>query len=196
MIRKIERTWFEIWGTEEAQNRFLKGLLAFCIALLAIETVALVILAVRRPVIIAVSSEATKILSAVPPEPQILENEIRRVITAYVNTRHSWEWNNVEAGISAASKLVGKDYSRKFLQATAEQVKLAKEKKISQKFHISSLTLDQKARIARVTGDRILVIDTLRAANPLTLEIGYEVSSRTADNPEGVYITSENNLSK
>jgi hypothetical protein len=40
MIRNVQRTWFEVWGNETAQNRILKGLLTLLVALLAIETVA------------------------------------------------------------------------------------------------------------------------------------------------------------
>jgi hypothetical protein len=196
MIRKIERTWFEIWGTEEAQNQMLKGLLAFVLSLLAVESISLVCLALRRPVIIAVSSEATKVLAASPPQAEILQNEVRRVVTSYINQRHSWDYSNIETNITAASKLVGQNYSRKFLQATSDQVKLAKSKKLSQRFYISNIAIDEKAHVARVSGDRVLVIDTLRAVNPMTLEIGYEVSDRTTDNPEGVYVTSETNLTK
>jgi VirB8 protein len=196
MIRKIERNWFEIWGTEEAQNRMLKGLLAFVLCLLAVETIALVFLSVRRPLVIAVSSEATKVLTASPPQPEVLQNEVKRVVTSYINQRHSWDWSNIENNINAAAKLVGKNYSRKFISATSDQIRLAKNKRLSQRFYISNIAIDEKARIARVTGDRVLVIDTLRAVNPMTLEIGYEVSDRTADNPEGVYVISEANLTK
>ena len=28
MMKNIQRTWFEVWGQETAQNAFLKGLLA------------------------------------------------------------------------------------------------------------------------------------------------------------------------
>jgi len=196
MIRKIERTWFEIWGTEEAQNRFLKGLLAFMVCLVAVESVALVCLAVRHPMVIAVSRDATKVLTASVPESELLQNEARRVVTAYLNLSHTWEWQSIDNNMTAAAKLVGKDYSRKFIQSNSDQIKLAKNKHLSQRFHISGLDIDDKAHVARVTGDRILMVDSLRAVNSLTLEIGYEVESRTTDNPEGVYIVSETNLTK
>ncbi len=49
MIRKIERHWFEVWGTETAQNQFLKGLLALLLALLVTETLVILILGLRKP---------------------------------------------------------------------------------------------------------------------------------------------------
>ncbi len=196
MIRRIERTWFEIWGTEEAQNRMLKGLLAFMVALFAVETIAIVCLAVRRPLVVAVSSETTKLLTSMPLQSEFLQNEVRRIITGYLNLSHTWDWQNIDNNMRMAEKLVGKNYSRKYVQATSDQIKLAKDKHLSQRFHILSLDIDEKIHVARVTADRVLVIDSLRAVNPVTLEIGYNVDSRTADNPEGVYIISEAALTK
>ena len=44
---------------------------------------------------------------------------------------------------------------------------------------------------AQLSGDRILVVDGLRATNPMALEIGFRLNSRTTSNPEGIYVTSE-----
>jgi hypothetical protein len=192
MIKNIQRTWFEVWGDEAAQNQILKGLTAFLIVLVAIQSVALVILSLRKPVLIAVSGSETKVLAAVPPNADILEQEARRVIAAYIKARHNWEWNQIEAHLKEAVRYVDSDFEKAFKKATAEQIRLAKEKKISQVFYPTNITLNIEAKTAKVTGDRILMIDGLRATNPMTVEVSFRLNQRNAANPEGVYITAEN----
>lgn len=196
MIKNIQRTWFEVWGDETAQNQILKGLTALLIALVAIESVALVILALRKPVLIAVSSTETKVLAAAPPNAELLEQETRRVVSAYIKARHTWEWNQIEAKLKEAVRFVDSDFERAFKKATAEQIRMAQEKKISQTFYPSEITVDVENRKATVKGERILMIDGLRAANSMTFELGIRLNTRNATNPEGVYITSENLITK
>ncbi len=191
MIRNIERAWFEVWGTETAQNKVLKGLLCLFIFTSVIQAVCLVILALKPPVLIAATGRETRILvPSVAPEDVLLA-EIRRSVTAYTKAHHSWDWQGIEASFKEASRFVHADFQKVFARATAEQVKIAKEKRIAQVFHISYLQIDTKAKSARVSGDRILVIDGLRATNPMSLEISYITSGRSIENPEGIYITAE-----
>lgn len=80
MIRKIERRWFEIWGAEEAQNRFLKYLLlVFCVVSI-IELCVVTILAIRKPTLIAVGKDQTKWNISEEPSPEYLAREISRTI--------------------------------------------------------------------------------------------------------------------
>jgi hypothetical protein len=192
MIKNIQRTWFEVWGDEAAQNQILKGLTTLLVALVAIQSIALVILSLRKPVLIAVSGSETKVLAAVPPNAEILEQEARRIITAYIKARHTWEWNQIESHLKEAARYVDSDFERAVKRATAEQVRLAKEKKISQAFYPTSVALNLDAKTAKITGDRILMIDGLRATNPMTVEVSFRLNQRNSTNPEGVYVTSEN----
>jgi len=58
-------------------------------------------------------------------------------------------------------------------------------------FYPSEISVNAKARSARVAGDRILLVEGLRAASPLSVEVQYELGERTPNNPEGVYIVGE-----
>ncbi|MCB0416633.1 MAG: hypothetical protein H6617_05910 [Bdellovibrionaceae bacterium] len=192
MIKNIQRTWFEVWGDEAAQNQILKGLTALLVALVAIQSIALVILSLRKPVLIAVSGSETKVLAAVPPNAEMLEQEVRRIITAYIKARHTWEWNQIEAHLKEAARFVDTDFEKSFKKATAEQIRLAKEKKVSQVFYPTNITLNLEAKTAKVSGDRILMVDGLRATNPMTVEVSFRLNQRNPANPEGVYVTAEN----
>ena len=195
MIRKVERTWFEIWGTEEAQNRFLKSILLFLILVCCVEVIAIVILACRKPPVIAVSTTESRVLTVVPPRPELLESEIKRAVNGYVAAHYNWEWVKVDDAFKDAARFVHPDFTKKFLAANEAQIRMAKEKKVSQRFYASDTKLDSKAKTLKVSGDRILVIEGLRATNPMSIEIEYDLGQRTEENPEGVYITGEKLLS-
>ena len=141
MIRKIERHWFEVWGTETAQNQFLKGLLVLLLALLVTETVVILILGLRKPSIIAITSTQTGLLKVAPPSKELLESEVLRITKEYISKHHNWDWQQIEQTQKEAARLVAPGFEKAFLKANSEQVKIAKEKKLSQKFYVSDAEL-------------------------------------------------------
>jgi hypothetical protein len=191
MIRNIQRTWFEVWGTEEAQNRFLKAILVFFISLSITQSVALVILALRKPPIFAVSQTESRILTMTPPRPELLAAEVKRAVTGYVSARYSWDWGKIEETFNSAAKYVAPDFTKRFLAANQDQIRIAREKKISQRFYVADLTVDLAGKTVRITGDRILLVDGLRAASPLNIEVQFDYAARVEMNPEGVYVIGE-----
>lgn len=195
MIRKIQRRWFEVWADEEAQNRILKYMVLVLAAVFFVQLVVISVLALRGPVLIAISKEVTQKLDVGEPDPEQLTREIIRAIINYLKTRHNWDWNTVEAKTKAASFYVASDYREKYLVATAEQIRISKEKQIAQKFFPDEPKLNMKAKTAQVRADRILIVSGVRAAQGLDLEIGFTLGERTANNPEGIYITSEKLMS-
>lgn len=191
MIQKSKNKWFEVWGNEVAQNQILKYLLlvfAFANSILAIS---LVRISLKTPPIFAVSSIDTGILRNNPPPKEYLESEAKRVITAYLQFRHTWDQTNIQESISKASKFVDESFRKSFAQANETQVKIAVEKKITQKFYVSKIELNLEKGFAVVSGDRLLTIDGFRAVNSLSFNLNIRLGERTILNPEGVYITSE-----
>ena len=191
MIRNIKRTWFEVWGTEEAQNRFLKAILVFFVTLCCTQSTALVVLALRKPSIIAVSASESRILTITPPKPELLESEVLRAVTGYIHAHYNWEWAKIDESFNKAAKYVSPEFSKKFLDANQEQIRVAREKKVSQRFYLVDTKSDIKAKSVKVTGDRILLVEGLRASNPLSVEVQFDYGARTEENPEGIYVTGE-----
>lgn len=191
MIRNIQRTWFEVWGTEEAQNHFLKSILVFFIGLCLVQSIALVVLSLRKPPIIAVSSTESRVLTITPPNADLLASEVKRVANGYVSARYTWDWNKIEESFNAASKYVASDFTKRFLAANEDQIKVAKEKKLSERLYVAKMSVDLASKVATISGDRILVIDGLRAANPMMISLQFDYGPRTESNPEGIYVTGE-----
>ena len=194
MIRDIRRKYYEVWGDEEAQNALLKGLLVGLSTLFILQSLFLCILALRKPVLIAVGTSQTQVLESIPPSEELLALELKRVVKNYLEAHYHWDPSTIEAAHQSASRYISEDHIKAFRDANAEQVKLAKEKKLSQKVYISDLQVDAKALSIRATLDRILIVEGLRATSSLILEIRFEYGPRTPTNPEGIYITEEKAL--
>ncbi len=195
MIRNIKRTWFEVWGEETAQNQILKALLLFVLVLTAVESLGLVWLAMRKPFIVTVSETATKAFVVALPNSELLERETKRVVSVYAKYRHEWEWTDIEKRIKNAATYIHPDFEKVFTKANVEQIKIARDKHVSQRFYFDESAIRLSQGKATVSGDRILVLDGLRITNPMTLEIEYQLGRRTQINPEGVYVTSERLIS-
>jgi len=191
MIRNVKRAWFEVWGEAQAQNQILKGLLLIFVILSAIQAIALAALAMRRPVLIAVTEDKTQVLAVTPPGEKLLNTEVSRVVQAYVTSHYTWDWSKVDSAFQEAAHYVAPDFEKKFIEANAQQIKVAKEKKVSQRFYFQPPVVDIAEKHVKVDGDRILLVEGLRAATPLTIEVEFDYGERTAINPEGVYVTGE-----
>lgn len=191
MIRKIQRRWFEVWADEEAQNRLLKYFLLVLAALSSIQLIVICVLALKKPLLVSVTKEETKRVEYAEPDADLLLRELKRAILNYLKTRHNWDWATIEAHSREAAQYVGKDFREKYLINTQEQIRLAKEKQISQKLFPADPEIDVKGKMATVRADRILIVSGIRAAQAISLQIGFSMGERTAANPEGIYITSE-----
>ena len=191
MIRDVSRKYFEVWGNEEAQNTMLKGLLIILSALFAVQSVVLGIVAMRKPVLVAVGQGETRVFTMTPPSEQLLSDELKRLVRRYAQVHYTWDNTSVENAHIEASRYVSAQFIKAFNAANAEQVKIAKEKKLAQKVYVADVTVDSKVLSARVTMDRILMIEDLRAVSQLVLDITFEYGPRTTTNPEGVYVTGE-----
>ena len=191
MIRDIQRKYFEIWGNEEAQNTFLKGFLVVLAALFVIQSLVLSLLFLKKPILVAVGKADTQVLTLTPPSEDLLKSELERVLRHYAESHYTWDSTTVEKAHSEAAKYVASEFQKSFQAANAEQVKLEKEKQLSQKVYVSALVVDPSALTARVTLDRILSVDGLRAAFVIVLDLKFESGPRTPSNPEGIYITAE-----
>jgi uncharacterized protein (UPF0305 family) len=192
MIRSIQRRYFEVWGDEEAQNVFLKGLLSVLTGLFVIQSIVLTVLACRKPVLVAVGAGETRVFNVVPPGEELLISELKRLVRQYVETHYNWDFATIERAHAEAARFVSEKFVKAFMAANVAQVKQAKEKKISERVYPSAeVQVDSKALTARVALDRIFSVDGIRATSPLVLDITFEYGPRTQGNPEGIYITGE-----
>lgn len=192
MIRNIQRRYFEIWGNEEAQNAFLKGLLCVMAGLFLIQSIALAILACRKPILVAVSAKETQVFNTEPPAQELLKLELKRLVGQYVETHYNWDYATIERAHNDASKFVSDKFIKAFVAANAEQVRQAKEKKVTERVYVSSEPqIDAKNLVARISLDRVFLVSGIRATNPLILDVTFEYGLRTDSNPTGIYITGE-----
>ena len=191
-MNRLKQKYFEIWADEEAQNLILKWFLVFTLLVIVAETAALLALSLRKPILFAVSDSESKLLSVTPPKAELLRRELGRTIIAYVESHYNWDFSTIEKSHEAASRYVAENFRKQFLSSNGEQVKLAKEKKITQRIYLAAPpAIDLEKKTATVTVDRIFSVEGIKATAPLTLAIGYGFGPRTEENPEGVYITDE-----
>ena len=191
MIRKIQRRWFEVWGDEEAQNRILKYLLLLITTMSVVEVIVISVLAFKKPLIISMDGLQTKTIQSQEPDPDALLREVSRCVQSYLRTRHNWDAGSIEDKSKQAIQYVAPEYREKFLVTVQEQIRLAKEKLVAQRLYPDDPQIDMKTKTATVHAERIIMVNGLRAAQGLRLELAFTLGERTTQNPEGVYVTSE-----
>ncbi len=196
-MKNIHRKYFEMWGDEQSQNFFLKGLLVVMLITSLFLTISLAIISSKKPFVISIDKASSKIikLSKSKTKEQNLV-EIKRSVEKFIKYRHNWTSEKIKERLEKSSKFIAPSFRKRFLASNRKQLKEASKKKIAQRFYISkAMNIDIDKNKVEVTGDRILIVDGLRATQPMTFRLSYIFKKRTLDNPEGVYITSENLIS-
>lgn len=191
-MNKLKQKYFEIWADEEAQNSILKWLLVFSFIVITVQTSALCILSLRKPMLIAIGEKDTQVLMIEKPKPDILRSELSRTVEKYIEAHYNWDFNTIESAHKEAAKYVADKFQKAFIGANQEQIKQAREKKVTQHVYLSKpVEVDTEKLTAKVMLDRIFSVEGLKATAPLTLEVSFEYGPRTNENPEGLYITGE-----
>ena len=193
----IPRKYFEVWADEQSQNSILKGLLAlFTLSNIAL-IISLTVVANKKPYLISINDAKTNLIASSKAIPKsLITEETKRAITRFIKLKHNWNYKTLEKSLKSILPLVEKSERLRFLKANQEQIKIAKKKKIIQKFFISKpILIDEIKKKAQITGDRILIVEGLRATQPMTFKVQYTFGERNSKNPEGVYITNETLIS-
>ncbi len=192
----IHKKYFEIWADEQSQNLILKYFLLFTIIIISFLATSIIILSNKNPLIVSVDKNRSKVISVSKESKLFIKEEIKRAISLFINIKQNFNYKTIDKNLYISSKFILPEKKKEFLMANNNHQKIVKKKKIIQKFYISSpILIDIKNRQAKVAGDRILIVDGLRATKPMTFKINYQFGKRTEHNPEGVYITSEELIS-
>lgn len=197
MIQQTKRKYFEIWGDTQSQNIFLKGLLVLTIIINISLLVTVINLASKKPLLISKEINGHSLLANTKPvSKEFIKSELVNSITRFAKLRHNWNYKNINKQLTKSSVFVAQSFKEQFIKANKPQVKTAKKKKISQRFYLSSkVKISLETKEALITGDRILIVEGLRATQPMSFKISYQFGERTTANPEGVYIRSESLVS-
>ena len=190
MIRP-NRKFFEIWGDMEAQNGLLKVLLLLFTSLLALATVSLTVLGLRKSPLYLISDHLTSEVQAQTESAPTRELEVKHAMSRFVGLRMNWEPTKIDMWKTQVMELIAKETRPKFSQSQAQVIAAIKAKQMSQRFYLTSLKLltDEKSAVAE--GSRLIEVDGVRAVLPAILRMQYSYGDRTAANPEGVYVVSE-----
>lgn len=162
---------------------------AFASLILSLCLVALLGYSVSRSMeVIALTPEGGVYRTVTPPKA---EDEIARAVREYIDRRYNWTSRDVEDRLAAAQAFILPAQRADFRTGVRNVIQFAREKPTARRVYPGKVRIDLGKKVAVVTGDRIIAIQGLWAANELRLSLNFESGPRTAENPWGIYITKE-----
>lgn len=175
-------------GALAHSNQFLKiiNLVSFAFSFLMLALA--FYQATKPPVVLALNSHGLPYEASKLPKP---EDEITLAIRAYMELRYKWEPKTVTTRLAQAEAFILPQSRKAYEAAVANVSRFSIEKNVSQRVYPNEPMIDLDHKAALITGDRITVVQGLKAAGELRLELSFEIGPRTPQNPWGVYITKE-----
>lgn len=169
-------------------NQFLKVFALSALTLLFIGLGAILVMAMKEPMVITLGPDGKAIERTVLPKA---EDQIREGIKRYLEKRYQWEPENVIMKLKESEYFITPQALKAFQGAVANVAKFSVEKIVSQRVYPEKIEIDLKKQTALITGDRVTSIQGLKAAGNLKLELTFESGPRTQVNPWGLYISKE-----
>jgi hypothetical protein len=170
-------------------NQFLKffSIIALSMATLSVLTVLVVTNKAPTVLTLATDGDAVERVQVLPKA----EDQIEAAVKRYLNLRYHWDAKTVQVQINQAKAFIPKESMKAYEAATAQIVKFATEKQVTQKVYPAPMNVDLANRAVSITGDRLTEIQGLRAVGALKLTLFFTGGPRTPENPWGVYIVKE-----
>lgn len=169
-------------------NQFLKVFSISTLGILALTIALLLSMTNRAPIILTLSPAGEALDRTELPKP---EDQVRAAINRYLDKRYKWQPENVKQKMMEAQAFVLPASQKAFQGAIANVVRFSTEKLVSQRVFPDKIDVNLDKKTAFITGDRMTMIQNLKAAGNLRLELSFESGPRTRENPWGLYITKE-----
>jgi hypothetical protein len=183
-FKKLPRTLAELTHS----NHFLKlsAFYAYGLCILLIGVV--YVLASKPPEVLTLTPDAALYERIAEP---VRESAVRRAIEEYLELRYRWEPKTVASRIKDAQAFILPATRKTFESSTANIVRFAQEKLVSQRVFPDKVAVNLEKQIVAIQGDRVTSIQGLKAAGDLKLELSFDYGPRTPKNPWGIYVTKE-----
>ncbi len=183
-LRKLPKALAEL----SHSNQFLKISTFFLFALCGLLVLVLFYQATKAPVVLSLALDGSVYMNAPKPDPKI---EIERAVREYLKHRYNWTPKTVAAQVEQSRFFIQSSTLKVFDSAMQNVVRFSTERIVTQRIYPADVEVDIKKGIVMVLGDRITIIQGLKAAGDLKLELGFESGNRTLQNPWGIYISKE-----
>lgn len=169
-------------------NQLLKVFSTLALVILVFESIALTVLMNRSVKVVVLDLGAQKLEQSLIPKAEV---EIEAALREYVRHRYSWSNKTVSEKLKMASRFIHPSVKSQYFSGVGKVERFAIDRSVHQAAYVDNIDVDLKAGVARVSGNRVTTIQGLRAAGELKLTLYFETSTRTIDNPWGVYVRQE-----
>lgn len=161
-----------------------------CAALMALSFLLLLVVLYqvkKGPTVIALDTMG----AVTRVEAKVTDLHIEAAIKEYIGHRYSWDFKSIDNQLNEAKFFVLPALVTAFDRSLQETIRFVREKKVRQKVYPKSVSVDIKAKTAKVVADRITEFDGLKAATEMKLSLQFSTGKRTVTNPWGIYIERE-----
>ena len=183
-LRKLPKALAEL----SHSNQFLKVSTFSLLALTGLMLMVLFYQVTKAPIVLSMTPDGSIFKDAPKPDPKI---EVERAVREYLKYRYNWTPKTVAASVESARAFILPSTLKVYDSAMQNVVRFSLERIVTQRVYPADIEVDMKKGIVMILGDRITIIQGLKAAGDLKLELGFESGPRTQRNPWGLYITKE-----
>lgn len=183
-LRKLPKALAEL----SHSNQFLKVSTFSLLALTGLMLMVLFYQVTKAPQVLPIAPDGSVYMDAPKPDPKV---EIERAVREYLKHRYNWTPKTVAAQVEQSKAFIQPSTLKIFDSAMQNVVRFSEERIVTQRIYPVEIEVDTKKGIVMILGDRVTIIQGLKAAGDLKLELGVESGLRTDRNPWGLYITKE-----
>jgi len=143
---------------------------------------------------VVVMNEEAQILDTLVKKP-LAEANIEQALRKYISFRYNYDPKNIETNFGRSLAFVSPIKEKPFREAMKPTLKFVADRGATSRAYVNTVRVDLNNKKAIIEGDRVTSIQGLLMASPLKLELNFEPTEYTTENPWGIAIASEKDLS-
>ena len=188
-IKQKARKYWEIWQNYEEKDLAYRVALLISTLLVVFLSIALVVSALRDPLVISVKNGVASVTTYARDSDSIDENEAKVFVKNFILHYYNWTPQTIEENLRLSLPFLERKLRKEIKGRMKEKVFDAEAKSLSQSVYVKEMTFDRKSSAVSVKTDRIFTIEKVKLSNDFDVNFKLVKNERTIDSPSGLLIS-------
>lgn len=188
-INEKVRKYWEIWQSYEEKDLAYRVALLISTLLVVFLSVALVVSALKPPLVIFVKNGVASVTTYDRDSDAIDENEAKVFVKNFIRHYYNWTPQTIEENLKLSLAFLDGKLKQEIKGRLREKVYDAEAKTLSQSVYVKEMTFDPKSSAVSVKTDRIFTIEKVRLSNDFDVHFKLVKNERTKNSPSGLLIS-------
>jgi hypothetical protein len=188
-LKEKTMKYWEIWQNYEEKDLVYRVSLVVSGFIIAVLSLALVLLSLRAPLIISLNNGVPAVTVYSEDSDTVTKEEASVFIQNFVKHYYNWTPKTIEKSLHTALSYLDKPLKNESKSRIKEKTYDSKEKKLSQSVYVKDVKFNKKKLELTVSSERIFTISNVKLSSDFKVIFRLSKKKRSKRHPSGLLIS-------